>query len=880
MTANTASPRRVGTINIGPHQFNVYQGAVFNIDVPSSDPFFTVIGKLSARGITAGTSPTEYSPGHNVTHQQMAVFIIKGLGEFNPPTPGSQRFVDVPPSSPFYNYIEQMGARNIRPNGCGGNNYCPTSPVTRSDMAYIIVRALGILDPPTPASQRFNDVATNHANYKYIDQMAMLGITAGTGNNNYSPTDPVTRAQMAAFITKAFDAPVDYAAARVNPYNRTGQAGEDLLSGNFNWSLPLVSLPGRAGLDLGLSLTYNSLVWTPSVNNIKFDADNGYPGPGFRLGFPVIQRKYFNPQIGTSGVIAFLLITPSGRRVELRQVPSTNRYESADSSYMEFIEADPAILLTPDGSSMEYGLYGSEYRCKKITDRNGNYISATYHSDGRLDKIIDTLNREVSFGYNSNSALIEITQLWGSATHKWAEFTYSPSVPVGVNFSGRFVDPSPNFSINALTRVTLASGLYFTFEYNNYGQVKRINEKASDTTDHLLNYVSYNLPTTTTTPQWACPSFTQRQDGAENWNGGAAATTSFEIDSGRRSGSVTTPDQTTYKEFFHAALDYKRGLLSESQIIISGGVVKKTTAIDWTQDDENFTYRQNPRPEETKVYDGIPATSTNRRKTTITYTDPTLFGGIALPIEVKEYNTDDTVIRRTVTAYNVGSPYVVSGVRRIIGLVTSQSLYNSGTGLYSKMEYQYDVSANLETQSGATHHDDVNYGIGYLSRGNLCRVRRFDVTNSTSVESTIGYKTTGTVAYSRDPLSHQTTISYTDSYSDGVNRNTFAYPKTVTDGDGHASTMIYDYDKGVVTSRTDPKGAQLTTSYDFAGRVLQVTNVFNDAYTRYEYPTSHTAVNTFTTIESGTEAFSTQILDGAGRVILTVSDFPGSTGLS
>ncbi len=36
----------------------------------------------------------------------------------------------------------------------------------------------------------------------------------------------------------------------------------DLGSRNFNWSLPLLSLRGRAGLDLHLALTYNSLVWT------------------------------------------------------------------------------------------------------------------------------------------------------------------------------------------------------------------------------------------------------------------------------------------------------------------------------------------------------------------------------------------------------------------------------------------------------------------------------------------------------------------------------------------------------------------------------------------------------------------------------------------
>jgi hypothetical protein len=43
--------------------------------------------------------------------------------------------------------------------------------------------------------------------------------------------------------------------ALLDPNNRKGTPGEDLLSRNFNWSLPLLSLPGRAGLDLGLALS-------------------------------------------------------------------------------------------------------------------------------------------------------------------------------------------------------------------------------------------------------------------------------------------------------------------------------------------------------------------------------------------------------------------------------------------------------------------------------------------------------------------------------------------------------------------------------------------------------------------------------------------------
>jgi hypothetical protein len=73
-----------------------------------------------------------------------------------------------------------------------------------------------------------------------------------------------------------------------------GRAGVGPLSQNYHWNLPLVGLEGRAGLDLNLALDYDSLVWTTSGGSIAFDADRGQPSPGFNLGLPRIQPRYFN----------------------------------------------------------------------------------------------------------------------------------------------------------------------------------------------------------------------------------------------------------------------------------------------------------------------------------------------------------------------------------------------------------------------------------------------------------------------------------------------------------------------------------------------------------------------------------------------------------
>src|SRR5713226_7400131 len=130
--------------------------------------------------------------------------------------------------------------------------------------------------------------------------------TASIQRNGHPPTCQITDTAMLGDVFTCPSQP-SFAAARVDPINRTGQPGEDLFSGNYNWSLPILGLGGRAGLDLGLSLTCNSLVWTGDGSSIGFDADKGFPAAGFRLGFPTIQQQAY---VSQSDFSALLMILP------------------------------------------------------------------------------------------------------------------------------------------------------------------------------------------------------------------------------------------------------------------------------------------------------------------------------------------------------------------------------------------------------------------------------------------------------------------------------------------------------------------------------------------------------------------------------------------
>ncbi len=239
------------------------------------------------------------------------------------------------------------------------------------------------------------------------------------------------------------------ATARVTPRN---QPGSGLLARAAEWSVPLLSLPGRAGLDLGLSLSYSSMVWTRSGPYLYFDEDSGWPSPGFRMGFPTIQEKFFNAQVGEN---VYLMIMSSGQRVELRQAGSSNIYEAGDSSYLQLIEGDTLLVRSTDGTQLSYGWFNHEFRCIQSKDRNGNYLTVNYNWLGDITTITDTLGRVITFNYDTNANPISITQIWNGQTHEWATFGWGAHT-MQSSFSGVSVVGAANGSvIPVLTQVGL-----------------------------------------------------------------------------------------------------------------------------------------------------------------------------------------------------------------------------------------------------------------------------------------------------------------------------------------------------------------------------------------------------------------------------------------
>jgi len=181
-------------------------------DVAIGSQFSPYIAGLVANGLTVGCGGPNYCPIASVLRQQMAVFLLRGKYGlcYTPPPCTGTVFGDVHcAGNPFDPWIEALAALQIT-GGCGGGNYCPMAPVNRQQMATFLLKTLegSTYVPPDCTNPTFDDVPCSNPFAPWIYDLAGRGITGGCGaGNNYCPTDPVLRQQMAVFLVKTFNLP-------------------------------------------------------------------------------------------------------------------------------------------------------------------------------------------------------------------------------------------------------------------------------------------------------------------------------------------------------------------------------------------------------------------------------------------------------------------------------------------------------------------------------------------------------------------------------------------------------------------------------------------------------------------------------------------------
>lgn len=173
---------------------------------PSAEtPFCDTIGStftddivwLAASELTTGCTAKWFCPRDNVTRGQAATFLWR-LFE-SPPSEFPLAFDDVETGRFFEVPVKWMVENEIT-TGTTPTTFAPDEDLTRAQFVTFLWRAAGQPTPTTPHT--FTDVTPGSFAETAISWAAEVAITTGTSATEFSPDEPATRGQTAAFLRR------------------------------------------------------------------------------------------------------------------------------------------------------------------------------------------------------------------------------------------------------------------------------------------------------------------------------------------------------------------------------------------------------------------------------------------------------------------------------------------------------------------------------------------------------------------------------------------------------------------------------------------------------------------------------------------------------
>jgi RHS repeat-associated protein len=667
---------------------------------------------------------------------------------------------------------------------------------------------------------------------------------------------------------------------------------------NFNFGLPVVSLPGR-GIDVSLSLIYNSLLWNKSTNPsngstwMTYDVDSGYPAQGFRLGYGQLEDQ------GTAG---FTLTESNGTRHALSYSSQYN-YDSTDGTFVHFTGGSGwGTVSHPDGTRVGYGAAGGGYRSypTSIMDRNGNYIFISYVNDvgPRISTIQDTLGRYVRFYYDSNNELVTITTpgLVGQSDLQVMRFYYETlTLPSGLFASGLNVDkPATARVIRYIYLPASAEGsssssgdIGYRFDYSAYGMIYQIvkfhgmtasttstssSGTVTEGTNTTAAATTYEYPTTAIALS-DLPTFAKRTDEWAGRTGGGSAPEYLFSVSEQTSETITTvtaPEMTIREtRSIKNSGVWNDGLVSEIRIQNSSSVAYRKTVLAWEQNPTNGT----PRIASVR-------TTNEAGKTTakvLSYDDAhTVYNNVSVVSE-RDFTSDGSVssteLRRMETTFVTSSSYLN---RRLLHLPSMVKVFPGGSSTPAgRIDYAYDnygsSHENMTARNDIIMHDytadpfaeteescdwvcyqydywwidcvDWRYDCTYFNPYDSATDYRGNVTSVTTYPDAT--TTSGAVTHTtKYDIAGNVTTAQVDccqsmSFTYSSTNNDYAYPITVTKGDPGGlhltSSVSYDMNTGLTASTTDPNSRVTYFAYNTDSLRLDHVDFADGGQVSYDY---------------------------------------------
>ena len=657
-------------------------------------------------------------------------------------------------------------------------------------------------------------------------------------------------------------------------------------SNSFTYAVPLFALPGR-GLNLNLTLYYNSFIWTssPGINGnpaITFNADRDTPSYGFRLDFGFLE--FASDQSG--GV----LTEANGAKHPLTQIFTHSApgygYQSTDSTYIQIqmpaSGTSPVIASYKNGTKVYYTTFtsvtGLEYRPYQIEDTNGNVISISYfnNSDLLLSSITDTVGRTISFFYGNSAQgptlnCVTTGSSCGALGVTTYLFNWNTNYVLNFNFTSNpgTTLHSGSTLLNVLTSVTRPDGTIVSFSYGDWAIVNQIEELSK--TSNIRYSTSLNFPSASAGAQAFNPTYTQQKvfDGVQTttWT---FQTTIRSTDGLVTSMAVTNPTGTTDTTTYSSNGDWEDGLPIQDVITHTTNVncganctpanlgPWRTTGRTWVSD-TNTGFNPRPSSVTSTLEDG-------QTQSEVVYNSYDVNGNVT---DLLEYDFQSgkpgPLLRETVKSF-------ATLANNILDRPSDIQVKDVNGNVLFHQKFNYDETTPPTPPTMPLGRDPNFSG---TVRGNLTSTVVYTnaAAGTGAINSTFGYDYFGNLVNSQSGCCtfRQRSFSATTQYT---------YPDSVSVGPtgGQLTTFFtYNMSTGTVATTTDPNGAKASFGYDIDNRPTSTTTPDNVTLTN-SYDDSN-AFPSVTTSNSANSLVRETIVNGRGQA-LTQQTLNGITPVS
>lgn len=170
-------------------------------DVPQGHWSQSFIDSAKAYDLMQGVEDGIFGFGNTITKAEF-VTILSKMFKWQMVTPESASFSDVSKKDWYYPYIETALDKNVIEKS---EIFYPNQPVTREEMAVMLVKGLGYSELAKSAASfgsPFTDVDINKG---YIAIASDIGMTKGTAPSTFSPKLTAKREEAAAMVVQVYD---------------------------------------------------------------------------------------------------------------------------------------------------------------------------------------------------------------------------------------------------------------------------------------------------------------------------------------------------------------------------------------------------------------------------------------------------------------------------------------------------------------------------------------------------------------------------------------------------------------------------------------------------------------------------------------------------